>query len=65
MAITVMGYMWGRMAKASLGGESRFLRSKLKTARYFFSNILPEVDSIYAIMQSGKDNMMDFELNEF
>ena len=65
MSLTALGYMWARMAKASLGGESRFLRSKLKTARYFFSNILPEVDSIYSIMEAGKDNMMDFELNEF
>jgi hypothetical protein len=64
-ALTALGYIWGRMAKASIDGENRFLRSKFKTARYFFSNILPETESLYALIESGKDNMMDFEVADF
>ena len=44
------------------GGEEA--KTKLKTARYFNSNILPEIDSIISIIKKGKSNMMDFGTEE-
>ena len=37
----------------------------MKTARYYFSHVLPEMDSLIRIMEAGKDNMMAFDADEF
>lgn len=59
---TAMAYVWARMAKVSLSqqesnGESGkdFYQSKLHTARYFFSRLLPRRLSLIASAKSGSD----------
>ncbi len=64
-ALTAIAWMWARMAKASIGKDDALHRTKIKTARYFFSNVLPETRSIVAFLQAGKTNMMAFEAGEF
>ena len=60
-----VAYMWGRMAEKALEAESRFNNTKLKMARYYFNQILPEIHTIKKIIDAGKDHMMAFEQNEF
>ena len=57
--------MWGRMAEQALKSESRFNSTKLKMARYYYNQILPEIYSIKRVIDAGKDHMMAFEHNEF
>ena len=59
---TAMAYVWARMAQVSLfqqesNGESGkdFYQSKLHTARYFFSRLLPRRLSLIASAKSGSD----------
>ena len=63
--IVAVGYMWGRMAEQALKSESRFNSTKLKMARYYYNQILPEIYSIKRVIDAGKDHMMAFEQNEF
>ena len=63
-ALTALAYMWALQARAALDGDSRFHRTKLKTARYFMHTLLPEMDSLVAIMDAGKEHMMAFEADE-
>ncbi|MBV70914.1 MAG: acyl-CoA dehydrogenase [Myxococcales bacterium] len=63
--ITTLAYLWARMALAASEKSGKFYATKIKTARYFYSHILPETDSIYAIINAGKDNMMAFDEDEF
>ncbi|MFT5431968.1 MAG: alkylation response protein AidB-like acyl-CoA dehydrogenase [Myxococcota bacterium] len=64
-ALTSLALMWTIQAQAAIEGKSRFERSKLKTARYFMHNILPEMDSLVSLIAVGKDHMMAFEDDEF
>ncbi|MEC7378048.1 MAG: acyl-CoA dehydrogenase C-terminal domain-containing protein, partial [Pseudomonadota bacterium] len=67
MALTVIGYLWSRMAKvanqqlAAGEGNKPLLESKVVSARFFFQKLLPEVHWLLEDIQSGKDSLMAFE----
>jgi alkylation response protein AidB-like acyl-CoA dehydrogenase len=65
---TAMAYIWARMAQVSLtqkdnNGESGddFYQSKLHTARYYFTRLLPRRISLIASAKSGCDCLFDIE----
>lgn len=65
---TAMAYIWARMAQVSLSkkdnnGESGddFYQSKLHTARYFYTRLLPRRLSLIASAKSGCDCLFDIE----
>ena len=65
---TAMAYIWAKMADVALikkdsQGESgnEFYQSKLHTARYYFSRILPRRISLIAAAKSGCDCLFDIE----
>ena len=64
-ALTAIAWMLCLSAKASVGKEDAFHRTKLKTARYFFSNVLPETRTLIAFIKAGKAQMMAFGADEF
>ncbi|QSP95897.1 acyl-CoA dehydrogenase C-terminal domain-containing protein [Marinobacter salinisoli] len=69
MALTVIGYLWSRMAgeaQTQLAGSDKgnnpaLLESKLVSARFYFEKLLPEVHWLLADIRTGKDSMMAFE----
>ncbi|MGB0935900.1 MAG: acyl-CoA dehydrogenase C-terminal domain-containing protein [Colwellia sp.] len=70
---TAMAYIWARMAKVALAqlakgeqsGEEQqsesFYQSKLHTARYFFTKLLPRRLSLIASAKAGSDCLFDIE----
>jgi len=66
---TAMAYIWARMAQVSLAqqksqqGDSGddFYQSKLHTARYYFTRLLPRRLSLIASAQSGCDCLFDID----
>jgi alkylation response protein AidB-like acyl-CoA dehydrogenase len=64
-ALTTLAYIWCRQVKVALQREGAFYQTKLKTARYFFHHILPEMDLLVKRIQRGKDEMMAFDDEEF
>jgi hypothetical protein len=64
MALTVIAYMWSRMAAAAKeqldAGEGNIplLESKLVSAQYYFDKLLTESTWLLADITSGKDSMM-------
>jgi alkylation response protein AidB-like acyl-CoA dehydrogenase len=59
-ALNACAYMWCLMAvEASKDPESDISKTKLKTARYYFYNVLPQTESLYKIIDQGKSNMME------
>lgn len=71
MGFVAVGWQWLRMvtvAKAQLAagtGDARFLRAKLKTARFYMVRLLPEAASLLAAIQSGSAPIMALEVDEF
>jgi hypothetical protein len=64
-ALTAIAWMWCQMVKASIGKDDAFHRTKIKTARYFFTNVLPETRALLAFIKAGKAQMMAFGPDEF
>jgi alkylation response protein AidB-like acyl-CoA dehydrogenase len=68
-ALVAIGFMWLQMAKAAQakmgGGEDAFYGSKLKTARFFVTKILPEAEQHFRAIMAGAKPLMDFGVDEF
>ena len=60
---TAMAYIWARMAEVSLAAseDSAFHQSKIHTARYFFSRLLPRCQSLITSAKSGQNAMFDMD----
>lgn len=64
-AMCALSYVWAKQAHYVLNNEVSFGETKLKTARYFFTKILPQAETLLATIATGKTNMMDFDIEEF
>lgn len=63
-AYTALAYVWSVSAAAALGQPGTFYTAKIKTARYFFNNVLPEMNGYLSVIAAGKDHMMAFSEEE-
>ena len=61
MAITVLAYMWGRMAKVSVGKDDQLHKDKLMCARYWMERMVPEVSLLLERIQAGSAVVMELE----
>ncbi len=60
----VFAWLWARMAQVALQhetGEDPFYVAKLATARFYFAKVLPEVESLFAQLESGDEPVMALE----
>ncbi len=70
-ALVALGFMWLRMAKVAAeklpqaGARAGFYDSKLKTARFFFSKILPQANALNLAILSGAKTVMDMPAEAF
>jgi len=63
MALTVMAYMWGRIAKAAhaglaAGNDNAFYETKLATGRFFTKRVLPQTAALANQIKAGSDTLM-------
>lgn len=71
MGLVSLGYMWARIARAALSAlstgneDAAFYENKLKTARYFFSHVLPETAVHRIRVEAGARNLMELEAAAF
>lgn len=64
-AFVAMGYVWCCMVQHAFKKGDRFGQTKIKTARYFFNRVMPEIHTLAARIQNGKEDMMALEVDEF
>jgi len=71
-ALVAMGFMWARMCKVALdkiengGDESKeFYETKLQTARFFFTKMLPEADWKFKSIMAGAEPLMAMKAEAF
>jgi alkylation response protein AidB-like acyl-CoA dehydrogenase len=66
-ALTALGFMWVRMAKAALArsDEGEFARTKLATARFYMAKVLPETGALFQSLMSGAKPVMELEAAAF
>ena len=71
LALVAMGFMWAKMAKASLEaleGEpenKEFYEAKLQTSKFFFTKMLPEADWRFKSLMAGAEPMMAMKAESF
>ncbi len=61
---TAMAFVWAKMAAVALAKQATgddFYESKLKTARYYFTRLLPRRISLIASAKSGCDVLFDID----
>ena len=62
LGLVAMGYCFAKSAKIAMahlaGEEAAFYDAKIKTARFFFDRILPQVGGLLMAIKSGKASMM-------
>ncbi|HET7086071.1 MAG TPA: acyl-CoA dehydrogenase C-terminal domain-containing protein [Rhizomicrobium sp.] len=61
MGITMLGLMWARMAKVSLGKDDKFHKDKLMCARYWMERMVPECPMLLERIQAGSAVIMEME----
>ena len=70
-ALVALGYMWAKMAKVaqqglrSANGRAAFYDAKLKTARFFFLRLLPEVNGRFTAVMAGARPLMELDEESF
>ncbi len=70
-AYVAVGFMWLKMAKVAAaklpnaGGRVMFYETKLKTARFYFAKIMPQVNALNLAIMSGAKPVMDFSAEAF
>ncbi|MDR3450682.1 MAG: acyl-CoA dehydrogenase C-terminal domain-containing protein [Alphaproteobacteria bacterium] len=70
-AYVAVGFMWLKMAKAAAeklavaNDRAPFYEAKLKTARFYFGRIMPQVNALNLAILSGAKPLMDFPAESF
>ncbi len=60
MGIVMLAWMWARIAKLSIGKDTRFHKEKLISARYWMERMVPECALLLERIQAGSTNLMEF-----
>lgn len=62
----MFGYMWAKMMVSANNIDDKVLaQSKVKTGKYYFARVLPKIASLKLQIESGADNLYQFELEDF
>jgi len=62
----MFGYMWAKMMVSANSIDDKVLaQSKMKTGKYYFARVLPKIASLKLQIESGADNLYQFELEDF
>lgn len=70
-ALVAMAYMWCLMVKAALEkiesgeGDQEFYKSKITTACFFMTRMLPEADARFKMVLAGASPLMELEEKDF
>ena len=59
--ITMVGWMWARMAALSLGRDDPLYKGKLMCARYWMERVVPECSMLLERIQAGSATLMELE----
>ena len=70
-ALTALAFCWARMAKVAMEkietdpSRKDFYESKLQTARFYMTRILPEYESRFRMVMAGKGPLMEMQAANF
>ncbi len=70
-AYVAVGFMWLKMAKVAAvklplaGDRAAFYDAKLRTARFYFARVMPQVNALNLAILSGAKPIMDFPAESF
>ena len=66
LGLIALAYSWLRVVNVSykeMNKNKKFFENKIKTANFFFSRVLPRIDTYYKSATSGSKYIMDFEFS--
>eukprot|EP01012_Entosiphon_sulcatum_P064756 TRINITY_DN93601_c0_g1_i1.p2 TRINITY_DN93601_c0_g1~~TRINITY_DN93601_c0_g1_i1.p2 ORF type:complete len:139 (+),score=42.81 TRINITY_DN93601_c0_g1_i1:2-418(+) len=69
--LVALGWMWLEMVKAAKAklaageGDAAFYTAKLKTARFYFTKLMPQTNTLFVTIAAGASTLMEMEEAEF
>jgi hypothetical protein len=70
-ALVAVGFMWARMVKVAqarlpqANGDARFYDTKIRTARFYMTKLLPQVNALFLTIMAGSAPLMDIDAEAF
>jgi alkylation response protein AidB-like acyl-CoA dehydrogenase len=70
-ALVAVGFMWARMVKVAqtklpqANGNARFYDTKIRTARFYMTKLLPQVNALFLTIMAGAAPLMDIDAEAF
>ena len=70
-ALVAVGFMWARMVKVAqarlpqANGDARFYDTKIRTARFYMTKLLPQVNALFLTIMAGSAPLMDIDADAF
>ena len=70
-ALVAVGFMWVRMVKVAqaklpqANGDARFYDTKIRTARFYMTKLLPQVNALFLTIMAGSAPLMDIDADAF
>jgi alkylation response protein AidB-like acyl-CoA dehydrogenase len=64
-ALTALAFMWGLQVVEARRRDTPHAATKVKTARYYYRHVLPEIDTLARIAREGSTHVMALEADEF
>ena len=64
-ALTTLAYIWARNAHYAVANDVDDADRRLALARYYMHKVLPETKALAAIVEAGKGNIMEFDVEDF
>jgi alkylation response protein AidB-like acyl-CoA dehydrogenase len=65
MGYVLYGYMWLRILEAAAQKDADFYQSKLNTASFYFSRVLPRIHSLHTTLSAGADVLYLHDVDGF
>ena len=62
--LTALAYSWVRQLSHAVKNPGPHTATKLKTARFFFDQVMPQSEGLIGMIRSGKDAIMAFDADE-
>lgn len=64
-ALVMLAFMWAKMIVAALDKDGVFYETKIKTGRFYYQKLLPQLFSLKHSIQAGSGTLMDLTDSEF
>jgi alkylation response protein AidB-like acyl-CoA dehydrogenase len=65
LGLVLLAFMWVKTVEVSLKKSAPFYQAKIKTARFYFQKLLPQIECLKQTIKAGSQVLMDLDTDTF